>query len=114
MVTENGVADADDDQRARYIVAHLRHAHRALCEGVDLRGYVHWSLLDNFEWAEGFTRRFGLAEVDPRSLERRLRPSARVYANIARSGCVSMEAAERPRVGNRRIDVSRTGGGTNL
>jgi beta-glucosidase len=90
-VTENGIADADDDQRARYIVGHLRHAHRALREGVDLRGYVHWSLLDNFEWAEGFTRRFGLAEVDPASLERRLRPSARVYAEIARSGCVSLD-----------------------
>jgi beta-glucosidase len=92
IVTENGIADADDDQRARYIMAHLRHAHRALREGVDLRGYIHWSLLDNFEWAEGFTRRFGLAEVDRISLQRRLRPSARVYAAIARSGCLSVDA----------------------
>jgi beta-glucosidase len=99
IVTENGIADADDDQRARYIVGHLRHAHRALREGVDLRGYVHWSLLDNFEWAEGFTRRFGLAEVDPTTLERRLRPSARVYADIARSGCVSKDA---PRISDQR------------
>jgi beta-glucosidase len=58
IVTENGIADADDDQRARYLVAHLRQAHRALREGVDLRGYMHWSLLDNFEWAEGFSKRF--------------------------------------------------------
>jgi beta-glucosidase len=83
IVTENGVSDADDNQRARYLVAHLRHAHKAMAEGVDLRGYMHWSLLDNFEWAEGFTRRFGLAEVDFETCERKLRPSADVYGRIA-------------------------------
>ena len=71
IVTENGIADADDDQRARYLVAHLRQAHRAIADGVDLRGYIHWSLLDNFEWAEGFTKRFGLAPViSPRRVAR--------------------------------------------
>lgn len=92
IVTENGIADADDDQRARYIVAHLRQAHRALREGVDLRGYVHWSLMDNFEWAEGFSKRFGLAELDPVTLERRPRRSAQVYGAIARRGCLSLDA----------------------
>src|ERR671929_197426 len=48
IITENGIADADDDQRAAYIVAHLRQAHRAISDGVDLRGYMHWSLMDNF------------------------------------------------------------------
>jgi beta-glucosidase len=89
MVTENGIADADDDQRAGYLVAHLRQAHRALADGVDLRGYIHWSLLDNFEWAEGFTKRFGLAAVDRATLRRTLRPSARVYSQIARSNALS-------------------------
>ena len=83
IVTENGIADADDDQRTRYLVSHLRQAHRALREGVDLRGYVHWALIDNFEWSEGFTKRFGLAYVDLETKARRLRPSAAVYREIA-------------------------------
>jgi beta-glucosidase len=90
IVTENGIADADDNQRARYLIAHLRQAHRALREGVDLRGYIHWSLLDNFEWSEGFTKRFGLAEVDLATQHRTLRPSAHVYGEIARSNSVRM------------------------
>ena len=56
VITENGIADADDDQRPAYIVAHLRQAQRAIADGVDLRGYMHWSLLDNFEWAEGYAQ----------------------------------------------------------
>jgi beta-glucosidase len=94
IVTENGIADADDDQRARYLVAHLRQAHKALQEGIDLRGYVHWSLIDNFEWAEGFTKRFGLAAVDPVSLDRTLRPSAAVYRSIATNNRVDVRALE--------------------
>ncbi len=94
IVTENGIADADDDQRARYLVAHLRQAHRALSEGVDLRGYIHWSLLDNFEWSEGFTKRFGLAEMDLATKRRTLRASAQVYRDIARSNCVSLRALQ--------------------
>jgi beta-glucosidase/6-phospho-beta-glucosidase/beta-galactosidase len=92
IVTENGIADADDDQRARYLVAHLRQAHRALQEGVDLRGYIHWSLIDDYEWAEGFTKRFGLAAVDFATQRRRLRPSAQVYRRIAASNRVSLDA----------------------
>lgn len=80
MVTENGIADAADGQRAEYIVAHVRQMRLAIDDGVDLRGYLHWTLLDNFEWAEGFEQRFGLA-----TRERQLRPSARVYGTIARA-----------------------------
>jgi beta-glucosidase len=83
VITENGIADADDDQRPAYIVAHVRQMYRALAAGVDLRGYMHWSLLDNFEWAEGFAQRFGLATRD-----RVLRPSASVYGRIARANAV--------------------------
>jgi beta-glucosidase len=57
--------------------------HRAISDGVDLRGYMHWSLLDNFEWAEGYNQRFGLATRD-----RQLRPSASVYARIARANAL--------------------------
>jgi beta-glucosidase len=84
MVTENGIADAADRQRARFIEDHLAQAERALADGVDLRGYLHWSLMDNFEWAEGFSKRFGLAatDFDSPAKTRTLRPSAEVYRRI--------------------------------
>jgi beta-glucosidase len=80
VITENGISDADDDQRPAYIVDHVREMYRAIQDGVDLRGYMHWTLLDNFEWAEGFLQCFGLATRD-----RQLRPSARLYGAIARA-----------------------------
>ena len=94
IVTENGVADADDDQRVRFIESHLRRAHQAIGEGVDLRGYIHWSLMDNFEWTEGFTKRFGLAEVDLPSQRRCPRPSALVYREIARANALSASSGQ--------------------
>jgi beta-glucosidase len=84
VITENGISDADDDQRPEYIVAHLRKIHRAIQDGVDVRGYMHWSLLDNFEWAAGYQQWFGLATRD-----RRLRPSAQLYGAIARANTVA-------------------------
>ncbi len=89
VVTENGISDADDDQRPRYLVAHLEQAHRAIRAGVDLRGYTHWSLLDNFEWAEGTTQRFGLAETDFATGERKPRPSAALYGAIVRANGIT-------------------------
>jgi beta-glucosidase len=83
VITENGIADADDDQRPAYLVAHLRQIERALSDGVDVRGYMHWSLLDNFEWAEGYTQKFGLATRD-----RQLRPSAQLYSQIAQANAL--------------------------
>jgi beta-glucosidase len=84
VITENGISDADDDQRPKYIVDHLRQVHRAIEAGVDVRGYMHWTLLDNFEWAEGFEQRFGLA-----TRTRELRPSAHVYGSIARNNALT-------------------------
>jgi beta-glucosidase len=89
VITENGIADADDDQRPRYIVSHLEQAQRAIAEGVDLRGYMHWTLLDNFEWAEGFSKHFGLA-----TRERQPRPSARLYGDIARANALDPAVLE--------------------
>jgi len=91
VITENGIADAGDDQRPGYIVAHLQQVHRAIEEGVDVRGYMHWSLMDNYEWADGFTRRFGLAHVNFTTFERTLRPSARLYGQIARGNSLAQE-----------------------
>jgi beta-glucosidase len=82
MVTENGLADASDSQRARFIIDHLAWLNKAMRDGADVRGYLHWSLIDNFEWCHGTEPRFGLAEVDFETFERKIRPSARVYARI--------------------------------
>jgi len=87
-VTENGLADATDARRADFIREHLRWVHRAIEEGVEVKGYFHWSLIDNFEWAEGYSKKFGLVEVDHATQERRPRPSAEVYAAIARANAL--------------------------
>ncbi|MFI0861146.1 GH1 family beta-glucosidase [Streptomyces smyrnaeus] len=73
LITENGCAYPDrthDSRRIDFLDAHLRALHTALAEGADVRGYFVWSLLDNFEWAEGYTQRFGLVHVDYATLER--------------------------------------------
>jgi len=90
-VTENGIPDADDDQRPRFLVRHLAQVWRAIRDGVPVRGYYYWSLVDNFEWAEGWSLKFGLVAVDPGSQVRLVRPSAAVYARICRTGAISDE-----------------------
>lgn len=83
-ITESGIADARDEKRAQFIKGHLYWVAQAMREGVDVRGYFYWSLLDNFEMPrlEGFWPRFGLVEVDYKTLERKIRPSAQEYKNI--------------------------------
>jgi len=83
-ITENGIADATDSRRGPFLVRHLAQLARAIADGVDVRGYFHWSLLDNFEWAEGYGPRFGLVEVDYATQDRRIRDSGHLYAKIAR------------------------------
>ena len=83
LVTENGLADLGDTQRVRFILDHVAWLARAIDEGADVRGYLHWSLIDNFEWAFGFAPRFGLAEVDYATFARTPRPSAGLYSRIA-------------------------------
>lgn len=81
-VTENGIYDNTDTQRPEFLRRHIRAVHRAWTEGVDVRGYFHWSLLDNFEWAEGYATHFGLVEVDFETGARKPRGSAEVYRQI--------------------------------
>ena len=83
-ITENGLADAKDLKREEFIKEHLKWVHKAIQEGIDVRGYFYWSLLDNFEWDKGFWPRFGLVEVDYGTLERKIRPSAYEYAKICK------------------------------
>jgi beta-galactosidase len=86
-VTENGISDADDDQRPDYLRSHLRAMRDAIrAKEADVRGYFHWSLTDNFEWAVGYNQKFGLYAFDAQTLARTARPSASLYARIARTG----------------------------
>jgi beta-glucosidase len=81
-VTENGLADAADRSRAWFIEESLRALARAKREGVDVRGYFHWALTDNFEWADGFSPRFGLVAVDYGTQKRHIRTSALRYRDM--------------------------------
>jgi beta-glucosidase len=69
----------------------LKNIYRAISDGVDVRGYLHWALLDNFEWEKGFWPRFGLIEVDYETLERKIRPSAYFYRDIIRENGITKE-----------------------
>ena len=82
-ITENGIATGDDSVRERYLPELLGNVHLAIADGVDVRGYFHWTNTDNFEWARGYGARFGLIEVDRKTLERTVKPSGRLYARIA-------------------------------
>jgi beta-glucosidase len=84
MILENGLADENDLKRADFIREHLYWTYRAIQEGVDVRGYFHWSLLDNFEWVYGWEPKFGLYAVNRDTMERTARPSAEVYKNICK------------------------------
>ena len=88
-ITENGLADADDSKRTEFIHDHLVAAWNAIQAGTDLRGYMHWSLLDNYEWHEGYRPQFGLVEIDrENNLQRKPRPSFHYYADICKNNRV--------------------------
>jgi len=90
-ITENGLADARDEKRTELIKDGLTWVHKAISEGVNVRGYFYWSLLDNFEWDKGFWPRFGLVEVDFKTQERKIRPSALEYATICKENAITLE-----------------------
>jgi len=94
LITENGCATEDDLtakgeifdlSRVMYLRAYLRNALRAVDEGYPLKGYFHWSLLDNFEWSWGYTRRFGLTHVDYATQQRTPKQSFRWYQEVMRT-----------------------------
>jgi beta-glucosidase len=84
-ILENGIptdSGMEDGERIRFIKEHLAFVLRSIREGVDIRGYFHWSLMDNFEWLDGFRPRFGLVEIDYDTLERKPRKSFFEYKKI--------------------------------
>jgi beta-glucosidase len=84
IVTENGWAGDDDARRIAFIREALEGLHGAISEGVDVRGYFYWSLFDNFEWLAGYAPKFGLIAVDRPTQQRRIKPSAVAFGEIAR------------------------------
>lgn len=92
-ITENGCPDAKDAIRPLFILQHLREVWRAVNFCFPIMGYYHWSLVDNFEWHNGWTQRFGLIALDPETQERTLRSSGRLYGEICRSGTLSSQMA---------------------
>lgn len=90
-ITENGLADSQDKYRAEFIKNYLKNVHQAIQEGADVKGYLHWSLLDNFEWDKGFWPRFGLVEVDYHTQERKIRPSALEYKKIIENNAIEIQ-----------------------
>ena len=86
MVRDGAV---DDPQRTDYLRAHLAACQRAIADGVDLRGYFCWSLLDNFEWTFGYSKRFGIVHVDFATQRRIVKASGRFFAECARRNGVA-------------------------
>tara|TARA_Y100000996_G_C22123736_1_gene479219 strand:- start:131 stop:475 length:345 start_codon:yes stop_codon:yes gene_type:complete len=82
IITENGIADAMDDRRSLFIERYIYAMSRAIKEGANVKGYYYWSLMDNFEWAEGYDMRFGLYKVDFKTQERVLRKGSHTFLNI--------------------------------
>ena len=95
FVTENGIEDQEDQLRPRYLIEHLHQIWRAVNFNYPVKGYFHWSLVDNFEWERGWTQRFGLWELDVNTQARRKRPSADLYAEICRENGISSDMVQR-------------------
>jgi beta-glucosidase len=94
-ITENGVEDAADGLRPRYLATHLRQLWRAANFSWKIEGYYHWTLVDNFEWERGWTQRFGLWELDPATQERRKRPSADFFGDVCLRNALDSETVAR-------------------
>ncbi len=94
-ITENGFCDAQDDRRPQAILEHLAQVHRAIREGVPVSGYLHWTLVDNFEWAEGWGMHFGLVEMQHETQQRVPRGSASLFGEICRANAITEDMVER-------------------
>lgn len=88
LITENGIADRNDTMRARFLAEHLYQLGWAMQRGADVRGYFHWALVDNFEWASGFCPKFGLYAIDPQTKARLSRGSVATFKGVIQSGKV--------------------------
>ncbi len=90
IILENGLADGKDGKRADFILNHLKYVHQAVSEGTDIIGYFYWSLIDNFEWADGWLPKFGLFALNRRTFKRKFRQSAEIYAQITKNNAIEV------------------------
>jgi len=90
LISENGICTERDEERLEFIEGHVAYLGRAMKEGAPVIGYLYWSLLDNYEWAEGFSPHFGMVEVDYVNQRRHARPSALRFAQICQSGKIEL------------------------
>lgn len=95
IITENGVEDSVDEMRPRYLAQHIQQVWRAVNFNWRVKGYFHWSLVDNFEWERGWTQRFGLWELDVETQKRRKRKSAEFYEEICKTNSLSSDMVEK-------------------
>ena len=95
IITENGFEDTDDRVRPRFILEHIHQVWRAVNFNWPIKGYFHWTLVDNFEWERGWTQRFGLWELDIETQARHKRPSANLYTEICKENGISDDMARR-------------------
>ncbi len=93
-ITENGIGTDNDAWRQQYIAQHLYQVYKAIHQGIPVKGYFYWSLLDNFEWTEGYSSRFGLIACDRDTLTRRIKMSGYWYGSIARNNRLSKAFAQ--------------------
>ena len=91
VVTEHGIATANDDERVEFVRRGLAAVHNVITEGLPVKGYLYWSLLDNFEWAHGYRPTFGLVDVDRETMVRSPRPSLEFLGQVSRTGRVQLE-----------------------
>lgn len=94
-ITENGISDATDVLRIPYLLEHLAAIHKAIESGIPVKGYLHWTLSDNFEWTDGYCPKFGLVEVHRPSLKRTKRESFQVYRELIKSRNISVDLREK-------------------
>jgi beta-glucosidase len=95
LITENGVEDSNDRMRPRYLAQHIHQAWRAVNFNWPVKGYFHWTLVDNFEWERGWTQRFGLWALDEKTQKRTRRASASLYAEICRENGLTSEMVQK-------------------
>jgi beta-glucosidase len=93
IVTENGIATADDQRRIDYTTGALEGLARTIADGLDVRGYLHWTFIDNFEWVHGFAITFGLVAVDRKTFKRTPKNSAIWLGQLARANGAQLSLA---------------------
>jgi beta-glucosidase len=94
-ITENGLADHHDTKRPAFILTHLAAIHKAIQQGANVRGFYYWTLVDNYEWVEGWTTPFGLIGLNPETQERTVRKSAEMLGEISKANAITEDIVEK-------------------